>query len=313
MHKAICEQSMYPWLIDHYRKLAQRVNSQSLHHALIIKGYKGIGKQIFSLQIAQFILCQNKVSENPCGQCQSCLLFNAESHPDFHRIESDKQIGVDLIREAIQKLVGKAQLSGNKVLVMLGADSMTEASANALLKTLEEPTKGTYLILVCDQPERLLPTILSRCEKIQLHPPEASVCQRWLEENGCHGVDDDFIKLYSNAPLTIKQRLDNEKAISYQAFLNVIGDLQANNKQSAEVATQWVDDTADMLNWLKHLISESLRVNQSDELWMLYKECLSATQVCVNPGINKALLLTGILESISFIKTDLIGAHRHAG
>lgn len=304
---------MFPWLTDSYQNLAQRATNHSLHHALIFKGLRGIGKSELSVQLARFLLCQDKNNTKPCGQCQSCLLFEAESHPDFHKIESEKQIGVDLIREAIQKLIGTSQLSGNKVLVLFQADSMTEAAANALLKTLEEPTLNTYIILVCDYVERLLPTILSRCEKVQLNPPDLALCINWLEENGHTDVDQSFVKLYANAPLTIKSRLSNEKTLSYQDFLLIVSDLQAHRVLTTDIATKWLEDAPDMLNWLKFLIHENVKRVQDDELWALYHKCVDASRVCRNPGVNKTLLLSGVLEALSLVKIDLVGAHKHAG
>lgn len=298
---------MYPWLEANFLNLTKRSANGSLHHALILSGLQGIGKKDFSIDLAKYILCQNKKRHEACGVCQSCQLFNAESHPDFHQILSEKQIGVDLIRDAIQKLIGTAQLAGNKALIIFKADTMTEASANALLKTLEEPTSNTYLILVCDKPERLLPTILSRCEKITLHGPDISSCKKWLEENGCQGVSDGLIKLYSNSPLTIVQRLADDKAIDYDEFCHAIRECQEGKIQATDLANKWSDDTVEILNWLKLLVNESIKQQQNDALWALYQQCVESSRIVVNPGINKSLLLAGMLERIRGLNVDLVG------
>lgn len=305
---------MLPWLTSEYNSIAQRASNRSLHHALIVKGAAGIGKSQFTHQIAHFLLCQNKTGNIACGTCQSCQLFVAQSHPDFHLIESEKQIGVDLIRGAIQKLIGTAQLSGNKVLVMHHADSMTEASANALLKTLEEPTDNTYLFLVCDQAERLLPTILSRCEKIQLYPPSTEVCLKWLNENGHQGLNEDFIKIYANAPLLIQQKLSDDKALKYNDFLKSISEIQTQQIVSTELATKWQDDLHTVITWIGDLIASALRrFPDSEELWSCNNLCQTIKRVAGNPGINKTLHLSGLLEQLGLLEFNLVEDKMHVG
>ncbi|MDP5040433.1 MAG: DNA polymerase III subunit delta', partial [Paraglaciecola sp.] len=178
-----------------------------MHHALLLQGSLGIGKTEFAKEFASYVLCAKSSPDHACGECQSCLLQRAGSHPDFHEVLSEKQIGVDQIRDAIKKLSGSAQLSGAKVLIIYAAHTMTEASANALLKTLEEPTSNTFLLLVTDKAERLLPTIISRCERILMPPPSLSQTQSWLLTQWQDPVDEEFVQLYAHAPLILLDEL----------------------------------------------------------------------------------------------------------
>lgn len=305
---------MHSWLTESYQKLAVRAQNKSLHHALLVKGLSGIGKQSFARSLSHYLLCSKPRGTQVCGQCQACLLVSASSHPDLHLIESEKQIGVDLIRENIQKLTGTAQLSGNKVLIILGADSMTESAANALLKTLEEPTPNTFLLLVCNDVQRMLPTILSRCEKIELNAPEISDCKAWLEQNGQANVSDSFIRIYANAPLLILEELEKEKGVSHRDFISGLEDIRSSNISASVLASSWQDSEKTVIKWLEHTAMKALRIKQNDDaLWHLYSSCLKANSAIQNPGINKLLLVTGLLEQCSGIDGLLSGEQNFVG
>ena len=136
-----------PWLAERYQQLVQRFQTSKLHHGILLSGPQGVGKRELADAMMQAILCLHPSSGGPCGECQSCKLIEAGTHPDRYLLESDKQLGVDAIREAIGKLNTTAQIGRHKVLIIPAAERMTEAASNALLKTLEEPTDNTYLLL----------------------------------------------------------------------------------------------------------------------------------------------------------------------
>lgn len=297
---------MYPWLSDAFNHICARYEQKNLHHAILLKGIAGIGKAEFARSFANFLLCNSKQNGHACGQCQACKLNVAESHPDLHQIESDKQVGIDAIREAIQKLIGTAQLSGAKALVIYGADTMTESAANALLKTLEEPTNNTYIILVCDKIDGLLPTIHSRCEKISLETPSVSVCQAWLNENGHLNTDEKVIRLYANSPLTIKQQLESTTSLVYSEFISGIQGLKNRQMSATELALKWQDKERLVLSWvLQSTLNEIKKSPSNNELWLIQKACIEATKTIRHTGINKSLLLTGVLaKTTEFNFTD---------
>jgi DNA polymerase-3 subunit delta' len=300
---------MYPWLSAQFNHICNRYEQQNLHHALLLKGIAGIGKGKFARSFANFLLCNNKDHGKACGLCQACKLNAAESHPDLHQIESDKQVGIDAIREAIQKLVGTAQLSGAKALVIYGADTMTESAANALLKTLEEPTNNTYIILICDKIDGLLPTILSRCEKISLPTPSVSACQAWLNDNGHVNVDEKVVRLYANAPLLIKQQLESTKRLDYSEFFSGIQALKNRQISATELAVKWQDKEKLVISWvLQSTLSEIKKSPTNDCLWSIQEACIEATKTIRHTGINKSLLLTGVLaKTTQFHFTDTQG------
>ncbi len=292
---------MYPWLQRYFDSLTLRIATSSLHHALLLKGIKGIGKIHFAETLAENILCNSNQSGKACGQCQSCNLVRASSHPDYHIVESEKQIGVDLIREAIQKLLGKSQLSGNKVLIIKAAESMTESAANAVLKTLEEPTQHTYILMVSDNADRLLPTILSRCEKVNLHAPKEQQCLDWLSQQGIEQVDPAYLRFYSHAPLTLATELQKKDELTLSDFMEGVTNIQTKQLSPYEAAIKWQDACSQIIDWMQHILilQQSNNSNNEQATLAFMKRCISASKAIRNPGINKSLLLTGLLEPLS--------------
>ncbi len=177
-----------PWHEEEFAKLVTAYKTDSLHHALMLTGPKYIGKQFLANGYARFLLCdrnmEDGVNEN-CGQCKSCLLMKANTHPDIYRLdvpEGKKQIPVDAVRNISLNLNKKAQISKNKVCILAPAEALNENAANALLKILEEPPQNTFFIIVSHDSHRLLPTILSRCLKMKFSLPDKQEVEMWLTE-----------------------------------------------------------------------------------------------------------------------------------
>ncbi len=212
----------YPWLRSCWRELSHRYLSQTLPHALLLVGQRGIGKADFALNLARLVLCQsvtgstealfssnlgasaNLVSSDdsvsksdsmlveddrelpmPCGHCRSCLLLRAHTHPDLVELEPEqkgKAIKIDQVRELIEFVSKTSQIGGYKVAIIRPANALNINAANALLKCLEEPTAQTLLILVNESPQTLMPTIRSRCQIVTLPLPSTQLAQAWLRQ-----------------------------------------------------------------------------------------------------------------------------------
>ena len=123
-----------------------------------------------------------------CGKCASCIQVDAKSHPDFTlaaRPEDKLELPIELIRELIEHLSLKPARGGRKVAILDDADDMNEESANAFLKTLEEPPPGSLLILIGGaSPDRQFSTILSRCQVVPFSPLPVKLLQDYLREQG---------------------------------------------------------------------------------------------------------------------------------
>lgn len=137
-----------------------------LSHAYLLSGAAGLGKTNFARAFASFLLCEKNTT---CGKCRGCLLMQAESHPDFLLIKPEEKshsIKIDQIRAMSQKTTHTAHCGGYQVVVIAPADAMPMQAANALLKTLEEPSGKIIIFLIDDQKSVLPATIVSRCQKI---------------------------------------------------------------------------------------------------------------------------------------------------
>jgi len=293
---------VFPWLNASFIQLSNRIAAAKLHHALLIQGPAGLGKSSFALQLAQLLLCKQRQGHKVCGQCQSCLLNAASTHPDLHVVESDKQIGVDQIREAIKKLVSSAHMSGAKVLIIYHAHTMTESSANALLKTLEEPTANTFLLLTTDKPERILPTIKSRCEKLALPLPNLDSTLAWVKTQYNADIDINFAKLFSARPLALLAELQEEQSFTYEIFSTGLDALLQKQTSAMQLATAWQDNADKVLKWTQYWARQQCTDQSSETVWQLNQQATKVTKQLRNPGVNKTLVLTELLDKLALVK-----------
>lgn len=190
-----------PWLAA---PLAQALHTQR-GHALLVHADAGIGALAFALAFAQGLLCEADGARAgaPCGRCGSCHLARAGTHPDLlwrlpeevaveHRMASppsdkrkpSRQIRVDEMRAAMTWMTTTSGRGQGKVLVIHPAEALNAVSANALLKTLEEPPSGSRLVLTAADPTHLLPTVVSRCQRLRLPMPAREMALAWLQARG---------------------------------------------------------------------------------------------------------------------------------
>ncbi|HEX4886039.1 MAG TPA: DNA polymerase III subunit delta' [Casimicrobiaceae bacterium] len=188
-----------PWLdATAADMLAQR---ERWPHAWLLEGPRGIGKRALALEFARALLCEApRAGHRPCGTCPGCTWVAAGQHPDLRVVEPvdvDDEGNVtptDVIRiDGIRRLTEWTQITshrqGAKVAVIVPAERMNTSAANALLKTLEEPPAGTYLLLVAHQSGRLPATVASRCRRLPVVRPAADVAARWLAGQGVTQAD----------------------------------------------------------------------------------------------------------------------------
>ena len=184
--------SFYPWQDKNWDKLfCRNLKTDHFPHAILLNGQAGIGKKDLAFYLAKALLCQspttNPISQQveACHHCRACQLFSIANHPDcFHLTiaEDKKVITVDSVRELIQWSVLNSQFNGKKVIIIEPAEAMNQNAANSLLKTLEEPVADTIIILLSDNKYALLPTIISRCQAVDLTLPEHSTALHWLQQ-----------------------------------------------------------------------------------------------------------------------------------
>ena len=173
---------MFADVLGHESRVAELLRALAdgrLPHALLLTGKRGVGKRLVADAVAQAALCDapDAATGDACGECESCRTFAHGAHPDFDvvvRAEGKRDIGIELVRDLIERLALKGHRGRGRVAVVDDADRLTVAAQNAFLKTLEEPPPGTTLILVSSNAERLLPTVRSRCAILRFGPLEPS-------------------------------------------------------------------------------------------------------------------------------------------
>ena len=157
------------------RILARVIKTRRLPHAYLFAGIGGIGKRLTALALSKVLLCSSPDPEH-CGSCADCIQVDHHNHPDFLTLEpKNNSIPIDSIRYLRQQLSWKSYRGKYKICIIDDAEKMTTQAQNALLKTLEEPPPHSLIILITPQPYRLLPTIASRCQRLNFEPLPISV------------------------------------------------------------------------------------------------------------------------------------------
>lgn len=181
--------------------LARAMKRERIPHAYIFHGPEGVGKEMFALGLAETLLCHAPRTAEPtdvgssdacldsiqigCGECEDCRAMAASTHPDLHliyrqlnrqhrdsavRARKALDMGIDVVRQFVIEKVGLTPARGRaKVFILRDADRITPSAQNALLKTLEEPPDRTFLILLVETLDRLMPTTLSRCQLVSFN------------------------------------------------------------------------------------------------------------------------------------------------
>ncbi len=292
---------MYPWFESPLQDIRKRISTKTLHHGLLFVADKGVGEALMLERVAQLLLCNDS---SACGKCKHCLLMAAGSHPDLKIVHSDKpSIGVDLIRSVSEFVNKTAQLGGNKVVIINQVHLMTESASNSLLKTLEEPTKNTYLLLDSHESDSLLATIKSRCEKIRLSLPNSKQALEWLRSQSQEAVTEEGLRAYLYSPIDYLQAL-SDKALTFSDLQEDLQNCKAGKAQVLTLSDKWEKQAQQAIDWIyqhtslqysKMLDDESI-VNAT-QIDHILNECIVIKQKVSQAGINKKLLLQRIFQS----------------
>ena len=200
---------LLPWHAAACDRLTAAVASARLPHGLLLQGPTGVGKDRFASALAAALFCTGRGPRlEACGECAECQLSRAGTHPDLHWVrplkEKDKvkkSIGVDQVRTLCERLGMTSMRSGYRVAIVVPADLMTIQAQNALLKTLEEPAPRTVLVLATARPSKLLATLRSRCQRIEIARPEPAATLRWLGATLGTAVTPRLLAVAGGSPL----------------------------------------------------------------------------------------------------------------
>ena len=256
----------YPWQEKQWQQVRFAVEQQRLAHAVLLTGPEGAGIEQFALELARYLLCDTPVQPGSgCGQCRSCLLFSAGSHPDIRMInpeDTGTQIKVDAIRELIEYFHLSSHYGKYKIAIIEPAEGMNRHSANSLLKTLEEPTALSLLILISYQPAKLPITIRSRCRKITFNRVNRQLAFDWLNER----INDPeraaaLLELAGGAPLKALALNETDVLQKQQEILTDLQEARILNSDPVKMAEKWQKfDVTEILPWLLFLFSEMAAV-----------------------------------------------------
>jgi len=319
---------LLPWQQHLWEHLCGYIAQKRIPQALLITGNKGLGKQQLANQFAVALFCAAPQANGmACGVCSSCLLVNADTHPDYIRIEPEeagKSITIGQIRSLITRLALKPQFETYRVVIINPADKTNNAAANAFLKCLEEPTERTLVILISEKPAKLPATIISRCQKLAVATPDKEIVVDWLAETLQRKADADNtlrsnVALAQGAPLlALDYANDGTLTIRNECF-NAWMEIAKQRKSPVIIAEDWIKLPESplifwMTSWIIDLIkrfyhpevenlynpdlSEQLQeLSQQLELKGLYKlyDLLLASRQRLDTQINKQLLFEEIL------------------
>lgn len=165
------------------QELLDVVRSGNVSHSYMFVGEEGLGKCLFALDFAKLILCMSE-NKPECNDCESCVKFLSQNHPDFIKVEPDgNSIKIAQMREMQENIYQKPIVSSKKVFIINNAEKMTQEAQNSLLKTLEEPPSYIVIILIVSNENLLLNTIKSRCLKLNFQNIGKAEILKYLESN----------------------------------------------------------------------------------------------------------------------------------
>ncbi|KKB35311.1 DNA polymerase III subunit delta' [Bacillus thermotolerans] len=221
------------------KMLKNSLEKNRVAHAYLLEGDPGTGKKKAALHFAKSLLCEGE--EPPCGNCRNCRRIDHGNHPDVHVIEPDgasiKKQQIALLQQEFSKAAVEAD---RKIYIIEHADKMTASAANSLLKFLEEPASDTTALLLTEQYQRMLPTIISRCQLLSFKPLSPSILKDQLIGEG---ISIPMASLVSNLTNNLEEalRLSREEwfAQSRRIVLKLHEVLQ---KQSLEAMVKLQED-----------------------------------------------------------------------
>lgn len=247
--------------------LENTIKNKKIANSYMFIGNIGIGKKLFAREYAKNIMC---LQDNRCNnQCKSCIKFNANANPDYYElIPENKKIKIDNIRQLQEKIVEKPIISNKKVYVIDDADLMTEESQNCLLKTLEEPPEYSVIILIVSNESKILPTIKSRCIKINFSRLTQDELKEYLKLEGklnqySESELNDIIELLDGSLEKIDTIEETKK--NYDELVRIVENLKKGDKpelfNNSDILYNQKDNILNTLNYLNIILLKKKMLN----------------------------------------------------
>lgn len=254
---------LYPWLKPLWQEWQSSLEAERFANASLLIAEPGMGSEQLVEHFSRAVMCQNYPAE-ACGFCHGCQLMNSASHPDFHLVKPEKEgkaITVDQIRQCNRLAQESSQLSGLRLFVIEPAEAMNESAANALLKTLEEPSANCLFLLVSHRANGLLPTITSRCQQWHLTAPESESVASWLSEQLAGSVPAYAAHINGNAPISTLAFIEQDQMSGYLKLEAQLLEWCQQRGDAIKLAKELSVEPITHLQWLWYLLTDAQKVH----------------------------------------------------
>ena len=290
-----------PWI----NNILSSLSFSNLPHGVIISGPDGIGKKILANAISSRLLI------NKTTNIENSDLVNSNSHPDFFYLNNEKVLLHNITfrknkwddekgqRNVNDFLSKTPSISTNKVAVIVNAQTMNDESQNALLKSLEEPSPNSYIIMITNRPKCLLNTIYSRCQVINIPSLQIDDLNEWLINNGVSDVNAlDFPSFTS--PLKILEELENNQHLNFKQFIKIITEFIFNNSDTNSTIKNIISLDIDLIMKINYLI-EFLKIILKSRL---LSEDLSGVFKDFNSSNFNNLKISNLMNELNALRYD---------
>ncbi|MEE9328203.1 MAG: DNA polymerase III subunit delta' [Cocleimonas sp.] len=324
----------YPWHQESWDYFVKAHDKNHLPHALLIVGENGIGKLDFANRLVKSLLCitahensvndsvDNKRKYDACNHCKACKTYESQANPDYLNIdllEDKQQIGIDQVRQLSTFLSLSRSFNSYRVVLLNQVERMNLNAANSLLKSLEEPTNNTVIILLTSQLNRLLPTMKSRCQILKLPTPIKAVAQEWIQHHSPEiNNPEELLDMAYGKPLAAL-KIDAEEIQSRKKLSKDLIGLINNKESITAVAKTWEKYNSELLlnwqiTWVQDFIKQSIQdkpLNNSEEkqtltllelsqlksvaqLWQIYHELIKQKRY-IHTSVNPLMFVENML------------------
>ena len=259
----------YPWLESVEAEFTERLGNGRLPHALLLAGPRDTGKTELAAGFIASLMCQENCYP-ACGSCRSCMLLESGAHPDRYFLtfeehprtgEPRKELVVDQVRRLIASLHLTNTFSHRKAALIVPAEAMNISTANAVLKTLEEPPGDSVLLLVSHDPVRLPATIRSRCQNLNVRLPDPVVAMDWLlAQGGDREEAAAALKAAAGSPLRALRMMKDGSTEQYRLVLSTLRELRSGVTHPGSALAALGEIDPDLLwSWISLLAAGELK------------------------------------------------------
>lgn len=266
--QAVLSRKLCPWLIEPLERCCAAIAGERLGHAWLIHGLAGIGKTNLAFTLAQRLLMGTQaaapeaISPRELASAMAARRDAQNHHPDLQYLFPDEDkatIGIEQIRTVIETLSLKSFAGAAKVVIIEPAEAMTVAAANGLLKTLEQPSPHSYLLLVSHCPGRLPATIRSRCQRLAIRAPTPSEVRDWADGSDT-GARAHIDATALRTPLAAAAALSDNGPSADGTYAQELSDLNRGKADPIAIADAWAKrDLSHALDWLIDRLQASIR------------------------------------------------------